>query len=111
MTEDSQEAIGLKVQRVFDYWLTTCRNTGRGLTPVLTDKRNKLIAKAISWYGEDGCRLAIDGCAKSPWHMGDNPSGKRYDSIELILRDAEHIERFASFATELSDQEKFLAEG
>lgn len=43
--------------------------------------------------------------------MGDNPSGKRYDSVELILRDAEHIERFAGYATELTDQEKFLAEG
>lgn len=106
-----QEPMKVQVQRVFDYWLATCRNSGRGLRPVLTDKREKLIARAIEWYGEDGCRLAIDGCARSAWHMGDNPGGKRYDSIELILRDAEHIERFAGYATELTDQEKFLAEG
>ena len=106
-----QELTKLKVQRVFDYWIATCRNSGRGLRPVLTDKRAKLIARAVEWYGEEGCCLAIDGCAKSSWHMGDNPSGKRYDSVELILRDAEHIERFASYATELTDQEKFLAEG
>jgi len=27
--------------------------------------------------------------------MGANSRGKRYDDIELVLRDAEHIERFA----------------
>jgi hypothetical protein len=36
----------------------------------------------------------------SDWHMGDNPRGKRYDDLELILRDSAHIERFATICAE-----------
>jgi len=32
--------------------------------------------------------------------MGHNPQGKRYDDIELILRDEKHIEMFLSIADE-----------
>jgi hypothetical protein len=107
----SNDSMKAAVQEVFDFWLTTCRTSGRGLRPVLTDKRAKIIGQAISWYGVEGCCTAIAGCAKSEWHMGKNPMGKKYDSIELILRDAEHIERFAEIALEPTAQEAFLAEG
>jgi hypothetical protein len=46
---------------------------------------------------------AISGCAMSDWHMGDNPRGKKYDDIELILRDSAHIERFATMFAENGD--------
>lgn len=99
-----------EVNEVFDYWLATLRTSNRGLRPVLTDKRRKIIERAIGWYGVDGCKLAIDGCKSSAFHMGDNPGGKKYDSIELILRDAEHIERFAGYVTN-DAKEAFYAEG
>jgi hypothetical protein len=31
--------------------------------------------------------------------MGENPTGAKYDDIELILRDAKHVERFACLAS------------
>ena len=34
----------------------------------------------------------------TPFNMGDNEHGRVYDSIELILRDAEHIEKFMEHA-------------
>ena len=37
---------------------------------------------------------AISGCAKTPFNMGENERGQRYDSLQLILRDADHIDRF-----------------
>lgn len=66
---------------------------------ILDDRRQTKIESAIARYGEEKVLAAIDGCAASSWHMGANDKGpngrgKRYDSIELILRDAEHIEQF-----------------
>lgn len=107
---ESTERTSDEVEEVFNYWIEMIRNSGRGLRPVLTDKRRKIIKQAIKWYGVDGCKAAVLGCSKSDFHMGNNSRGKRYDSIELILRDAEHIERFAEIAEELSPQEAFLAE-
>jgi hypothetical protein len=40
--------------------------------------------------------LAIDGCKASAWHMGENDRHKKFDSLGLIFRDAEQIEKFIS---------------
>lgn len=89
-----------EVEEVFNHWVTTFRSTGRGPTPVLSDKRKMKIAKAIKDYGLKTCTEAISGCAMSEWHMGENPRGKKYDDIELIFRDSAHIERFATIWAE-----------
>jgi hypothetical protein len=92
---------------VFTHWVTTLRNTGRGVKPVLSDERRRKIRKALDMYGLDTCLAAIDGCAKSAFHMGANARTKRYDDISLILRDAKHIEMFADLADELTAEEAF----
>jgi hypothetical protein len=83
---------------VFNHWVRLHKDGRRGPKAVLTPKRRKLIDKAIDTYGVETCKMAIDGCKVSPWHQGQNPTSKRYDSIELILRDAEHIEMFCEWA-------------
>ena len=67
---------------------------------VLTEKRRKVISRALADYDIVTCFLAIDGCVLSDWHQGQNPKARRYDDVELILRDAAHIERFAMIAEE-----------
>ena len=42
---------------------------------------------------EDLC-IAIDGCKASRWHMGENDRRRQYINIELIFRDADHIDDF-----------------
>lgn len=64
---------------------------------VLDDKRITLIRKALTTHGEDLVREAILGCQYSDFHMGRNDRGKKYTSLELILRDAKHIEQFAGY--------------
>lgn len=44
---------------------------------------------------------AIKGCSRSPWNMGQNDRNTKYNSLELILRDADHIDKFM----ELADKE------
>lgn len=48
------------------------------------------------------CR-AIDGMHKSPWHLGENPGGKKYLSLELCLRDAGKVEMFLEMANTPSE--------
>lgn len=98
--ETTQSVPISEVEEVFNHWVATFRSNGRGPTPVLSDKRKSKIAKAIKDYGVKTCTDAISGCALSDWHMGENPRGKKYDDIELILRDSAHIERFATIYAE-----------
>lgn len=89
-----------QIQEVFDHWVQTFRSSGRGPTPVLSDKRKSKISNAIKDYGVQTCLEAISGCALSDWHMGENPRRKKYDDIELIFRDSMHIEKFATIYAE-----------
>ena len=48
---------------------------------------------------DEGCtvedlKAAIDGCHISPYHMGENESGRKYDSLELIVRDGSKVSMF-----------------
>lgn len=62
---------------------------------VLTDDRRRLIAKALKSHGLEVCLDAVVGWRHIAHNRGENPRGKVYDSIDLCLRDAKHIEDFA----------------
>jgi hypothetical protein len=79
------------VTDVFDLW---CSVHGKKRA-VLTPDRRRKIQQAIKSHGAEMVREAIYGCALSGWHMGENPRGKKYNDISLILRNAEKIENFA----------------
>lgn len=78
---------------IFTYWVSEIKSSARR-KPVFSEKRRKLIEKALATYGAEACFLAIDGCKASPWHMGENPQGVKYNDIELIFRNEKNIERF-----------------
>lgn len=90
---------------LFEHWVLKMKTGRRGPKPAFTPARKKLLAKWFDYYDLPTLTAAIDGCALSDFHMGNNSRGRRYDSLELIFRDAEHIERFASIAMEADDQE------
>jgi hypothetical protein len=84
------------VQKVYEYWLLQFR-PGRTRVPALDERRRLKVAAAIHDYGLDECLRAIDGCGASDFHMGRNKANKRYDDLELIFRDQDHVERFLSY--------------
>jgi len=84
--------------------------SGRGVRPKLSEPRKKLIGAVVAEYGVDVVLSAVRGCSLSEWHMGGNPSGKRYVSVELILRDPDHVERFADLAESTESKGGFLDE-
>lgn len=99
-----------EVQKVFDYWVERCRSNRKSVK--LTDARKRIISRALKDYDLETCLEAIDGVLLSNWHMGNNPRGKRYDDITLILRDAQHIEDFSWDAQQAAEgKDSFLSPG
>lgn len=78
------------VLRIFDHWRQKLSPKAK-----LSPKRKRLILARLGdgYSPEDLCR-AIDGCAVSPFHNGENPTGTKYHELTLILRDAEHVDAF-----------------
>lgn len=78
------------VERVFAHWQTVFgKQRSR-----LDDDRRAAIERGLALHDEPTLLKAIEGCRASAWHMGGNPAGKKYTTLELIFRDAEHVEGF-----------------
>ena len=78
------------VRTIFEYWQKVMESPGSKLD----EKRRRVIVKALKDYSPaDVCR-AIRGCAKTPHNMGMNDSKTKYNALGLILRSADHIDRF-----------------
>lgn len=81
------------VERVFAHWVFMLGKNPKRCA--LGPDRRKVISRALALYDEDAVLLAIEGCAASAWHRGENDRGGEYTDLTLILRDEAHIERFA----------------
>jgi len=92
-----------QILEVYEYWVLEMR-PGRTRVPALDAKRRLKVASAIADYGVDECKHAIDGCGASDFHMGRNRQGKKYDDLELIFRDQDHIERFLAYLGQKDDE-------
>jgi len=83
--------------RVFAYWQEVMHHPKAKLD---RKRRQKIRDRLADGYSTDDLMQAIDGCKRSPHHMGDNDRATVYDDIELICRDAPHVDKFIK----LSDQ-------
>ena len=95
------------VKIVWDHWAKTM---GASKLAILDHDRKVKIAASIYDYGIEASCLAIDGCASSPFHMGDNPQQKKYNGIDLIFRDADKIEGFIQRTEKRNARQEFLDE-
>lgn len=80
-------------QRVFAHWVFMLGKNPR--RTALGPDRRRLIRKWLALYEEDTLLLAVEGCAASAFHAGDNDRQTVYNDLELILRNHANIERFA----------------
>ncbi len=96
--EDMSNPVGSKtIRKVFDVWIVS---TGRTAATRLDAKRKRLIESALQAYPVDDVLDAVCGWEHSAWHRGENPSGKQYNDLGLLLRDASKIEEFRDRARE-----------
>lgn len=85
-------------ENIFSYWKEKLQHPHAKLDK----KRKSKIAEALKLgYSIDQLKQAIDGCSQTPFNMGKNERNQRYDDLELILRDAAHIDRFIENANSL----------
>jgi hypothetical protein len=78
-----------QVQAVWDAY-QVCHPQAR-----LDQKRRKAItARLADGYTPEQLIMAIHGCHNDPWYRGENERGKSYCELTLILRDADHVDRF-----------------
>lgn len=79
-------------RQIFAYWQEVMGKP----QAKLTDKRQRLIqARLKEGYTPDQLKTAIRGCRMSPYHMGQNDTGVRYDDLTLICRSGDKVEWFA----------------
>lgn len=79
-------------RRVFEHWRKVMN---KGPRTEFDDKRKRAVkARLKGGYTAEDLMLAVDGCANTPHNMGSNDRGQRYDDLELICRDAAHVDRF-----------------
>jgi hypothetical protein len=78
------------VHTIFAYWQKLMTSP----KSVLDAKRKTLIANALKNYPPSEICKAIRGCSKTPHNMGQNKQNTKYNGLNLILRDAEHIDYF-----------------
>lgn len=80
-----------QVAAVFAHWQKVMGHSKAKLDA----KRQRLIEARLKdgYTVEDLCN-AITGCSQSPFHMGQNEQGTRYDGIDLICRDGAKVDSF-----------------
>lgn len=76
---------------VFDAWVESTNRTAR---TQLDAKRRRLITNALKSYPLEDVLDAVTGWECSPYHRGKNTQRTVYNDLGLLLRDAEHIEKF-----------------
>lgn len=54
----------------------------------------KIQARLKEGFSVEDLIEAIDGCHRSEYHQGQNDQGKKYDSLELIVRDGSKVQQF-----------------
>lgn len=82
--------------QVFRYWQGRMGHPQAKPGP----RRSKVLARLREGYSVDQLRMAIQGCAASPHHMGENATKTRYDDLTLICRDGAKVEFFMGIAKE-----------
>ena len=81
---------------VFEHWRKVM---GKNARTAFDSKRRKAVeARLNDGYSVEDLLRAIEGCSRTPHNMGQNDRGERFDDLELICRDAAHVDRFRATA-------------
>lgn len=81
--------------QVFEHWHTVMGKNG---ATKFDEKRRRVVQKQLDAGRTvaDLCK-AIDGCRADPFSMGENDRNKPFNDLELICRDAKHVEQFMGY--------------
>ncbi|HEY6244586.1 MAG TPA: hypothetical protein VIX17_11590 [Pyrinomonadaceae bacterium] len=94
-TEEEKESRSATAVSVFDYWK---KESGHVHAHFTDKRRSRVVARLKQGYSAEQLQTAIRGCLASPFHRGQNDTGEKYDDLELICRDGEHVEKFIAIS-------------
>jgi len=81
-----------EVRVVFNAWV---KATEKHPTRTrLDDKRRRVITRALAAHPVEDVLDAVVGWRHEPFYCGENDRGRPFNDLGLLLRDAEHVERF-----------------
>lgn len=84
-----------QARRVFAFWQEHMTHP----KAVFDEARERKITSRLKdGYSADDLIAAIKGCKLTPYNMGQNERNEVYDTIDLICRDAAHVDRFMAAA-------------
>lgn len=86
----SKDDIKQATQTCFDWWV---RVTGRQQTKLDSNRKTR-IEWALKNYPIQDVMDALSGWRHSPFHRGENGDGRRWNNIDLLLRNSEKLEYF-----------------
>lgn len=100
---DADRERSAQAEFVFAYWAAVMQSP----KSLFDDKRRRRIEGALrANHGDVGELLyAIDGARKTPYLMGENEQGTKYNGIDTVLRDRAQIEKLASKCAGYTRQE------
>jgi hypothetical protein len=107
----------LAVGQVYEHWRSYHPQAPQHLDT--KSDRFRLIRDRLARFTVGQLKLAVDGCHRIPWNLGDNPQRTKYLHLELIMRDDGNVTRFIEVAAqpqlpglgrELTAREKYLRE-
>lgn len=78
---------------IFEFWRI---RMGKSRACLDQKRRSKIRQRLCDGYKKQDLIDAIEGCAMSAFHMGKNDRDATYNDIELICRDAKHVDQFLS---------------
>lgn len=92
---DLSRSRAAQVRCVFEFWQEHLNHP----KSALDSKRERVITQRLKdGYSVDDLKTAIRGLRLTPYNMGQNDRRQVYDDIELICRDAAHVDRFIQTA-------------
>ena len=73
--------------------------TGKRLSRTrLDDKRRRIIKQALKAHPVEDVLDAVVGWRHDPFYCGENDRGRAFNDLGMLLRDADHVERFRDLA-------------
>lgn len=91
LKRDRERDRSADIIQIFNYWQQILNHPRAKMD---SKRKRKIIDRLNDGYTVTDLLQAIDGCARSAYHQGDNQSGAVYDDIELICRDGKHVDQF-----------------
>ena len=86
-----EHTLAAQAREVFVFWQEHMDHPRANLD----EKRMKAITQRLrNGYSVDDLRAAVRGCKLTPFNMGKNDREEVYDGIDLICRDADHVDKF-----------------